>query len=646
MSPDRQLLVDVDLTLSPWSNARQYYDQKKTAANKEQKTIQSSAKALRSTERKVASDLKKSLKQEKDLMRPMRRQLWFEKFFYFISSEGYLVLGGRDAQQSDILYRKYLKRGDVWLSADLDGATSVVIKNKAAMTDYPIPPSTLSQAGTLAVSTSTAWDSKAAMSAFWVRADKVSKMTQTGEYLTTGIFAINDQKNFLPPSQLLLGVCVMFQVSETSKARHLRHRHPDHGVNGPNPPPDRANLEATVGQEDIRSYTKDLDIVCENVQEFQHIENEQEDLSDNGLDESREQSEVEDQHCTYIDVEGGAPNITGDNSVNQSNNRAGRKIFRKLEQLHNLPDKKRSPLMRCNPLQPDESSHNSSSHASDLSAAEDISINEDAESGEMRGKGDFTLHQADDCNGTSKVDLESQHGVRHLSARERRLLRSKKDPDSEDLLDQAESSPIIHADAAEPLATSASKVNSTGTIQKSATKQQAHPMRGKHGKRSKIKTKYADQDEEDRALALQLLGSATGQQKTANDAEAKAAKERELAAQRDRRRKQHALAAEKGMEAEELRRLQMHESTEPPDSEERRSYCDLDAFVGTLMPEDEILDVLIMCAPWYVLSNHYLSSTLLLTLRPTTGMPLAAGARGKRSYSLVRQRKGKLSKKY
>ena len=127
---DKRLHVDVDLALSPWSNARQYYDQKKFAAVKEKKTLQSSEKALKNAQRKIGADLKRDLQQEKDLMRPQRTAYWFEKFVFFISSEGYLVLGSKDAQQADILYHRHLKKGDIYVHADLDGAASVVVKNK------------------------------------------------------------------------------------------------------------------------------------------------------------------------------------------------------------------------------------------------------------------------------------------------------------------------------------------------------------------------------------------------------------------------------------------------------------------------------------------------------------------------------------
>ncbi|KAI5921840.1 fibronectin-binding protein A N-terminus-domain-containing protein [Camillea tinctor] len=221
---ETRLSVDINLGLSPYGNAREYYDERKTAAAKEQKTAQQSEFALKSAEKKIAAELKKGLKQEKPVLQPIRRQMWFEKFNWFISTDGYLVLGGKDAQQNEMIYRRYLKKGDIYVHADLHGAPSVVIKNNPNTPDAPIPPSTLSQAGSLAVCASSAWDSKAAMSAYWVTADQVSKSAPSGEFLPTGSFMIRDKKNFLPAAQLVLGFGLMFKVSEESKAKHVKHR--------------------------------------------------------------------------------------------------------------------------------------------------------------------------------------------------------------------------------------------------------------------------------------------------------------------------------------------------------------------------------------------------------------------------------------
>lgn len=89
----KMMSIDIDLSLTPWANATQLYEQKKQASEKQQRTADSSTKALKSHEKKVTADLKKGLKQEKQVLRQAREPFWFEKFIFFISSEGYLVIG-------------------------------------------------------------------------------------------------------------------------------------------------------------------------------------------------------------------------------------------------------------------------------------------------------------------------------------------------------------------------------------------------------------------------------------------------------------------------------------------------------------------------------------------------------------------------
>ncbi|KHN94254.1 serologically defined colon cancer antigen 1 [Metarhizium album ARSEF 1941] len=222
--PVKGLNIEINLKLSPWSNAREYYEQRRTAVVKEERTQQQASRALKNAEQKIAQDLKKGLKQEKALLQPIRRLLWFEKFLWFISSDGYLVLGGKDAHQNEILYKRYLRKGDVYCHADLRGAASVIIKNDPSSPDAPIPPATLAQAGNLSVCASEAWDQKAGMGAWWVKADQVSKSAPTGEFLPTGSFTVRGQKNYLAPAQLILGLGIMFKITEESKARHVKHR--------------------------------------------------------------------------------------------------------------------------------------------------------------------------------------------------------------------------------------------------------------------------------------------------------------------------------------------------------------------------------------------------------------------------------------
>lgn len=44
-----------------------------------------------------------------------RQKRWFEKFDWFVTSEDYLVLGGKSGDQNELLVKKYLRRGDVFV---------------------------------------------------------------------------------------------------------------------------------------------------------------------------------------------------------------------------------------------------------------------------------------------------------------------------------------------------------------------------------------------------------------------------------------------------------------------------------------------------------------------------------------------------
>ena len=109
-----------------------------------------------------------------------RKAYWFEKFLWFVSSENYLVIAGRDRQQNELLVRRYLKKDDIYVHADLHGASSVIIKNTSSA---EIPPKTLHEAGHMAVIYSGAWDAKFTTQAWWVYSHQVSKTAPTGAFL-------------------------------------------------------------------------------------------------------------------------------------------------------------------------------------------------------------------------------------------------------------------------------------------------------------------------------------------------------------------------------------------------------------------------------------------------------------------------------
>ncbi|KAH3920287.1 hypothetical protein HBH56_002420 [Parastagonospora nodorum] len=551
-----KLAIDIDLALSPWANSTEYYDQKKTAASKEDRTLQASTKALKSHEKKVAEDLKKGLKQEKDILRPVRKQQWFEKFIYFISSDGYLVLGGKDAQQNEIIYRRYFRKGDVYVHADLKGAVPMIIKNKPTTPDAPIPPSTLSQAGHLSVCSSDAWESKAVMSAWWVLADQVSKTGQTGEFLPPGLFNIKGKKEYLPPAQLIVGLAVMFEISEASKARHNKHRVLD-GV----------NISAVEMAPDSEEQPK-------------ATQGSKEDDSDD--DEFPDAKLASDSDDDFPDA--------------------------KMEHTEES-DAESEAAGHANPLQ--SSKADAHENSSDEDEDEDVkSVN--GKSGHvMSGGRDGASHQGDAQDDTGSLgDSEQTKGAsrRHLSAKERRLLKKGQLPASVQVPSQkTPADGSVDGDESASAGEEAQQpTKPAGTVTSQASKATSSPLpRGKRSKQKKLAAKYAAQDEEDRELAMRLLGSKSGQQAAETAAEEKRKKEEEAAANKERRRQQHLRAQAVGKAAEEARQAaQAQDDDDEGDEVLRTNLLNLDAFTGRPLPGDDLLTAIPVCAPWSALSTY------------------------------------------
>lgn len=534
-----KLSIDIDLGLSAWANSTEYFDSKKTAASKEERTLLASERALKSHEKKVAEDLKKGLKQEKEVLRPVRKQQWFEKYIYFISSDGYLVLGGKDAQQNEIIYRRYLRKGDVYVHSDLKGSIPMIIKNNPNTPDAPIPPSTLSQAGNLSVCTSEAWDSKAVMSAWWVLADGVTKTGQTGEFLPLGVFNIKGKKEYLPPAQLIVGLGVMFEISEDSKARHHKHR-----VQGGVLAPTTAEEEAKLAQEKKAEETsKDADSD-----------------DDDAFPDAKMASDSEEEF----------PDAKMDDSDDSD-----------AESDADAP---------ANPLQ----SKTADQKADSEDEGEDVSSPQ-SEPVTAGSENETTPKQ-------DKNKSDGKSGIRHLSARERRLLRKGQLPDATPGSAANEEDDEGHSAGDESKPTT----RAPPTVTSQATKNSSAPLpRGKRGKAKKLATKYAAQDEEDRALAMRLLGSKSGQVAAEDAANEARKKEEEVAANKQRRREQHQRAQDKGKAAEEARRAALENDDEGEDDEQlKTNLLNLDAFTGRPLPGDTILSAIPVAAPWAALASY------------------------------------------
>lgn len=149
--------VSINFTVSAYQNAKLYYENKKKHHVKEKKTLEASQQALKLAEKNALQEINKN-KDRTDVLNA-RKVYWFEKFYWFISSENYLVLSGRDGQQNELLVKKYLQKGDIYLHADYHGAASTIVKNPNK--DESVPITTLEEAAVYAAARSKAWENKA-----------------------------------------------------------------------------------------------------------------------------------------------------------------------------------------------------------------------------------------------------------------------------------------------------------------------------------------------------------------------------------------------------------------------------------------------------------------------------------------------------
>jgi predicted ribosome quality control (RQC) complex YloA/Tae2 family protein len=538
---DNRLVIDVDLSLSPWANASQYYDQKKAAADKKERTALASSAALKSAQKKIEADLKKGLSKEKDVLRPLRQPFWFEKFYFFISSDGHLVLAGKDAQQTDMLYGKYFRKGDVFIHADLNGASPVFIKNNPETPEAPIPPSTLSQAGILAVATSSAWDSKAIMAAYWVNFEQVTKINPHGDLLGPGDLHVTGEKSFLPPAQLLVGIAIAFEITEESKARHNKHRFQNLPVVS-----DSAAEPVTI---EINDKQEDSD---EDFPDSQPIQVEVDD-SDEDFPDAIPQAELDSDDEDFPDT---TLNVNNDSDDEESS----------------IP----------NPL------HATVTMKSVTTASPRILTGADFDAASI-----VTVADSIWPSKTSRP---------HISAKARRLLKKGIKPEESASSVQ---SPSLQTPQGDDGSDSDGQSTTTATT---ANLRGSTPLpRGKRTKLKKAAAKYANQDEEDRHAAMAKLGTKSNPERKAEEAAERYTLEQEEMARKRRRREQHMLkqAISKAQEHARIATVTGEgDDTEYAASDEPIDLSILNRLVGKLLPGDEVISAVAICAPWNALANY------------------------------------------
>ncbi|HET6403330.1 MAG TPA: ribosome rescue protein RqcH [Candidatus Thermoplasmatota archaeon] len=200
----KKMKVRVDLRKTVQENADALYEASKKYREKRKGAIE----ALERTEARMKELEARGVeivaaKEAEEARKPPTKRFWFEQFRWFHTSDGHLVMAGRDVRSNEKLVSKQLEDNDRYLHADISGAPSVVVKAK----EGKVSDAALEEAATFAACMSRVWNAgHASAEAYWVTPQQVSKTPNPGEFLAKGAFIIRGKRNFIRvPVRLAVG---------------------------------------------------------------------------------------------------------------------------------------------------------------------------------------------------------------------------------------------------------------------------------------------------------------------------------------------------------------------------------------------------------------------------------------------------------
>jgi predicted ribosome quality control (RQC) complex YloA/Tae2 family protein len=207
------LRFSLNLRRSLFENAAEYYERGKKAKQKSAGALV----ALKETRGKLAEAEKKIRDAEEEkavkpkevmeelVKRKVKRKEWYEKFRWFTSSDGFLVVAGKDAVSNEVLVKKYAAADDPVFHAEVAGAPFVVVKTEGKTASEQA----LREAGVFAASFSRAWrEGAGSADVYWVKPSQLTKSGPSGEYVPHGAFAVNGKRNWMRnvPLKLAIGL--------------------------------------------------------------------------------------------------------------------------------------------------------------------------------------------------------------------------------------------------------------------------------------------------------------------------------------------------------------------------------------------------------------------------------------------------------
>ena len=183
--------IELYFNRSVGDNASLYYEQAKKARKKVEgarAALASSRLRLEELGREKEAEVK-----SKEAAKPVKKE-WFEKFRWFVSSEGFLCIGGRDATTNEIVVKKHVEKDDLIFHTEMAGSPFFVVKAEGKNPGK----ATLDEAAQAVASYSKAWKlGLASAETFYVSPGQVTKEAKAGEFVARGAFMVYGKKNFV-----------------------------------------------------------------------------------------------------------------------------------------------------------------------------------------------------------------------------------------------------------------------------------------------------------------------------------------------------------------------------------------------------------------------------------------------------------------
>ncbi|HJJ47268.1 MAG TPA: ribosome rescue protein RqcH, partial [Methanocorpusculum sp.] len=114
------------------------------------------------------------------------KKKWYYRFRWMKTSDGVLLIGGKNADQNEELVKKYMEGKDIFLHADVFGASVILVKG---------PTGCMNEAVQFAASYSRLWsEGVASGNVIEALPSQVSKTPESGEYVAHGSFLIRGKR--------------------------------------------------------------------------------------------------------------------------------------------------------------------------------------------------------------------------------------------------------------------------------------------------------------------------------------------------------------------------------------------------------------------------------------------------------------------